>query len=119
MGEKRDHHHLLEALNIIKKNENETMDEFNKKFNELDSRMHTDIKPPNDVILIYYVKAFGGEIKYHLRDKEPPNLKAAQDIAIKIDKNMQVSEKSSLPRFNRGSSSRQTKTMNKASRCSS
>jgi predicted transcriptional regulator len=80
-GEKRDHRHLLAALNTIKKNENETMDEFNKKFNELVSSMHTDIKPPDNAILIYYIEAFGGEMRYQLRDKEPTNLKAAQDIA--------------------------------------
>jgi hypothetical protein len=49
-GEKKDHRQLLAALNSIKKNENETMDEFNKRFNELVSSMHTDIKPPNDAI---------------------------------------------------------------------
>jgi hypothetical protein len=38
-GEKRDQRHLLPALNTIKKNENETMDEFNKRFNELVSSM--------------------------------------------------------------------------------
>jgi hypothetical protein len=46
-GEKKDHRQLLAALNSIKKNENETMDEFNQKFNELVSSMHDDIKPPS------------------------------------------------------------------------
>jgi hypothetical protein len=105
---------MLAALNTIKKNENETMDEFKKKINELVSSMRTDIKPPNDAILIYYVEAFGGEMRYQLRDKEPPNLKAAQDIAVKIDKNMQASGKSNLPGVNRGSSSRQTEAKDKA-----
>jgi hypothetical protein len=31
-GEKRDHCHLLVALNTMKKNENETIDEFNERF---------------------------------------------------------------------------------------
>jgi hypothetical protein len=104
----------LATLNTIKKNENKIMDEFNKKFNELVSSMHTDIKPPNDAILIYYVEAFGGEMIYQLRDKEPPNLKATQDIAVKIDKNMQASGKSNLPGFSRGSSSKQTEANDKA-----
>jgi hypothetical protein len=113
-GEKKDHCQLLAALNSIKKNENETMDEFNQKFNELVSSMHTDIKPPNDAILIYYVEAFGGEMRYHLRDKEPLNLKSAQEIAVKIDKNMQASGKSNIPGFSRGSTSRQTEVKDKA-----
>jgi hypothetical protein len=35
----------------MKKNENETMDEFNKRFNELVSSMHDDIKPPEKCYL--------------------------------------------------------------------
>jgi hypothetical protein len=113
-GEKRDHRHLLAALNTMKKNENETMDEFNKRFNELVSSMHKDIKPPKSAILIYYIEAFGGEMRYQLRDKEPTDLKTAQETAIKIDKNMQASGKSNLPGFTRGSSSRQSDPKEKA-----
>jgi hypothetical protein len=46
-------------------------------------------------------------MRYQLRDKEPTDLKIAQETAIKIDKNMQTSGKSNLPGFTRGSSSRQ------------
>jgi hypothetical protein len=60
-GEKRDHRHLFTALNTIKKNENETIEEFNKKSNELVSSLHTDIKPPDNAILIYYIETFGGK----------------------------------------------------------
>jgi hypothetical protein len=112
-GKKRDHRHLLETLNTIKKTENVTMDEFNKKFNKLVSSMHSDIKPPDSAILIYYIKTFGGEMRYQLRDKEPTNLKVAQETANKIDKNMQASGKSNLPGFTRGSSSRQTDSKEK------
>jgi hypothetical protein len=113
-GKKRDHRHLLASLNNIKKNENEMMEVFNKKFNELVSSLHTDIKPPDNVILIYYIEAFGGEMRYQLRDKEPTNLKSAQEIAIKIDKNMQASGKSNLPGFTRGGSSKQSESKEKA-----
>jgi predicted transcriptional regulator len=71
-GEKRDHRHLLAALNTLNKNENETMEEFNKKFNDLVSSLHTDIKPPDNAIFIYYTEAFGGEMRYQLRDKKKP-----------------------------------------------
>jgi hypothetical protein len=104
----------LASLNTIRKNENNTMDEFNKNFNELVSSMHTNIKPSDNTILIYYIEAFGGEMRYQIRDKEPTNLKVAQDIAIKIEKNMQASGKSNLPSFTWGSSSGQTKGKEKA-----
>ena len=48
------------------------------------------------------------KLRYQLRDKEPTDLKAAEDIANKIDKNMQASGKSNLPGFTRGSSSKQS-----------
>jgi predicted transcriptional regulator len=44
-GDKKEHRHLLASLHTIKKNENETMEEFNKKFNDLISSLHKDIKP--------------------------------------------------------------------------
>ena len=44
-GDKREHQHALAALNTIKKLENETMIEFNKRFNDLVNGMHKDIKP--------------------------------------------------------------------------
>jgi hypothetical protein len=84
-----------------------------KKFNELVSSLHIDIKPPDNAILIYYTEAFGGEMRYQLRDKEPTNLKAAQETTIKIDKNMQALGKSNLPGFIRGSSCRQTESKEK------
>jgi hypothetical protein len=90
------------------------MEEFNKKFNELVTSLHTDYKPPTASILIYYIEAFDGEMRYQLRDKEPTNLKASQEMAIKIDKNMQASGKSNLPGFNRGSTSKQSENKDKA-----
>jgi replication-associated recombination protein RarA len=76
-GDKKEHSHLLAALHSIKKNEKETMEEFNNKFNDLISSLHKDIKPPDTSILIYYIEAFNGEMRYQLRDKESTTLKVA------------------------------------------
>ena len=86
-----------------KKKENETIEEFNKKFNALVSTVHRDIKPPDASILIYYVEAFKGKMRYQLRDKEPTTLQGVMQTAEKIDRNMQASGKSNLPRFSRSS----------------
>jgi len=109
----KEHRHLLAVLHSIKKNENETMEEFNKKFNELVTSIHTDYKPPTTSILIYYIEAFNWEMRYQLQDKEPTNLKASQEMAIKIDKNMQASQKSNLPGFSRGNTSKQSENKEK------
>jgi hypothetical protein len=56
----------------IKKNE--TVVEFNDKFNNLVKSLHQDVKPPAAAILIYYIEAFEGEMRYVLQDKDPQNL---------------------------------------------
>jgi hypothetical protein len=63
-GERRDNKYLLDALSSAKRNENETIEEFNKKFNQIMQRLHTDIKPPGASILIYYLHSFDGELGF-------------------------------------------------------
>ena len=70
------------------------MEEFNKKFNDLVKSLDAKIRPPEDAILIHYMESFDGEIRYQLRDKEPTNLKYAQKLATKIEKNLQAFGKS-------------------------
>ena len=60
------------------------------------------ILPPDASILIYYIEAFEGEMRYQLRDKEPRTLNGAMETVEKIDKNMQSSGKSNLPGFSIG-----------------
>jgi hypothetical protein len=67
--------------------------------------LHDDIKPSKASILIYYMEAFEGEMRYALRDKDPQDLKTTQAMAIRIDKNMQDARKPNIPGFTRGSSS--------------
>src|SRR5713101_3568451 len=100
-GDKRDHHSLLTALHFSHKEDNETVEGFNRRFNELVKSLPQDIKPPEKAILIFYIQAFKGEMRYQLRDKEPTNFREAQDKAIKIDKNMQDSGKSNVLGFSK------------------
>ena len=50
-GDKRDDMNLLDSLNTINKNGNETWEEFNKRFNELIKSFPTKIKPPQKLLL--------------------------------------------------------------------
>lgn len=113
-GDKTEHRHALVALNTIKKSENETMIEFNKRFNDLVSGMHKDIKPSDTSTLIYYIETFTGDFDYELRDKEPTSLANAQSMVIKIERNMQASGKSNIPGFTRGNSSKQSEPKEKS-----
>jgi hypothetical protein len=96
------------------KTENETMIEFNKRFNDLVNNMHKDINPLEALTLKYYINAFSGDIDYELRDKKPTSLANAQNMAIKIERNMQASQKSNIHGFTRGSSSKQVEPKEKS-----
>ena len=61
-GEKKEPRHQLAALTTIKRGENETMDEFDKKFTDLTKAIHTDYKPTAQSILFYYIEALSGEM---------------------------------------------------------
>jgi hypothetical protein len=76
-GDRKEHRFQLGALTTSQKKENETVVEFNSKFNSLVKSLHQDVKPPDAAILIYYIEAFEGEMRYALRDKDPQTLLAA------------------------------------------
>jgi hypothetical protein len=105
-GDHKEHRFQLAALTTSQKKENETVVEFNTKFNNLVKSLHRDIKPSDAAILIYYIEAFEGEMRYALRDKDPQNLDAAQSIAIRVEQNLLEARKSNIPGFTRGSSSK-------------
>ena len=104
-GDKKEPRHQLAALHNIKKMETKTMDEFNTKFRRIVYDLHKDIKPHDVAILIYYIEAFTRDLRYQLRDKEPVDLKQAQELAENNERNMQSSIKSNIPGFTRGNSS--------------
>jgi hypothetical protein len=104
-GDQKENRFLLASLSSSQKKKNETMDEFNKRFNDLLKSLPKNIKPSHTTILIYYMEAFEGEMRYQLRDKDPQTLRNAQVITVRIDKNMQDARKSNIPGFSRGTSS--------------
>ena len=85
-GERRENSHLISAISTIKKNENETMEEFNKRFNELVKSMPATVKPPDEFLLCSYLDAFGVDTAYELRRKEPTTLGIAQIEALNMER---------------------------------
>jgi hypothetical protein len=104
-GDQKENRFLLASLSSSQKKENETMDEFNKRFTDLVKSLPTDIKPSNAAILIYYMEVFQGEMRYALRDKDPQTIKDAQVMDMRIDTNMHDARKSNILGFTRGTSS--------------
>ena len=79
------------------------MDEFNTRFTELSKAIPTDYAPTAPTILVYYIEALSGKMQYQIRDKELADLLQAQEMAIKIDLNMQSSGESNLHSYSRSS----------------
>jgi hypothetical protein len=50
----------LVALNGVKRNENEAVEEFNERFDFIVQKLHKDIKPLVATTLIFYIDAFDG-----------------------------------------------------------
>jgi hypothetical protein len=104
-GDQKEHRFQLVALTTSHKKENETVVEFNTKFNSVVKSLHNDVKPSDLAILIYYIEAFEGEMRYALRDKDPQTLEAVQATTIRIEQNMLEARKSNILGFTKGSSS--------------
>ena len=90
------------------------MDEFKTKFKRVVADIPRDIKPKDASILISYIESFAGDLRYQLSDKELTDLKTAQELAEKIEKNMQSLGKSNIPGYTRGNTYRNKETEDKA-----
>jgi hypothetical protein len=93
---KKDGRILINRIHKIKKKENETVREFNIKFQKLLDKIPQDIKPKNKAIPLYYTNAFEGPFGFYLRDKSPSTLKAAQDTASRLEENFTASQSGSV-----------------------
>ena len=69
---------LLHQLFDIKKRENETVHEFNIRFDKTIGNITEEIKPKDQAIVIHYLNAFEGWLGYHIKDKNPNDLKTSQ-----------------------------------------
>jgi hypothetical protein len=87
-GTKRDPRMLLLQFNEIKKKENETVKEFDARFENLLQQIPDNISPKDDVVLLLYTNAFEGKFGFMLKDKSPKTLGEAQEQAAKIEENI-------------------------------
>jgi hypothetical protein len=92
-GDEKEDCHWLYALDSIKREENETMNEFNELFNDFIHDLPDSIRPPNIVILIYYMELsmmrfiINSKIKSHisLRILNPKPIKSSQTCKLQED----------------------------------
>ena len=78
-GDKREDRHLVREISTIKKKENETIEEFNKRFNGILKEISQTHKPPDGSLLNFYIDAFNSETSYELTRAKTANYKACRD----------------------------------------
>jgi len=100
-GDKKEEKHLVKAISIIKKKENEMVEEFNRRFNGIIKEISQDYKPPNKSLLDFCIDAFNRDTSYELRRAKTRDYKACQALAKELEKDKQASWKPEIPSFDR------------------
>lgn len=62
----------------MKRNQNETVQEFTTRFNMVYNSIPTDMKPPPGLELLHYPDSFDSDMAYNLREGDPSTLEEMQ-----------------------------------------
>ena len=77
----------------IKRNENETIKEFNNRFDKIVQGIPQMHQPNEAIILMYYMNAFQGKFIFHLNLDKPKNLEVAKKKVKDSDESWRASRK--------------------------
>ena len=105
----------LNQLYNLKREENETIQEFNIRFTNILERIPNDVKPPEKTITLHYMDAFDTTFNFMLKEKLIVSLKDAMDKARDMEKHVSSSSKVDLLNPSTTSCSFHTKKDDKAS----
>lgn len=78
---------FIGALTNVKRNENEAIDDFDKRFDKVVQDILQTYKPTVDTILMYYMNAFQGTFNFFIHNANPTVLAVAKVSAKTLDEN--------------------------------
>ena len=81
---------LIEEYNQLERRPNESVQQFFDRFNQVYHSMPLNIRPPPDLALLHYPRAFDPEIQFRLRERCPSTLEQMQDIVVDVDPNLKM-----------------------------
>ena len=81
---------IIEEYNQLKRQTNETIQQFSDRFNQIYYSMPSNIRPPPSSTLLHYPRAFDPEIEFHLRERKPSTLEQMQSMAVDVEVNLQI-----------------------------
>lgn len=65
---------LIEEYNQLKRHPDETVQQFSDRFNQIYHSIPLNVRPPPDLALLHYPRAFDSEIEFHLRERNPSTM---------------------------------------------
>jgi hypothetical protein len=95
-GDERDMTFLFSQYQEIQKHEEESVREFNDRFNALLNQISSN-SLPETTTLNRYLFSFEGHFQFLLKDKSPKNLREAQDIAFQLEDNLKLCKPDDFP----------------------
>lgn len=69
---------------------NESVSEFNKRFNKVLNRIPRDIRPVDSFLIDFYLSAFDSKTHYEIRSHRPSSLSQAFKVATTIENDRKV-----------------------------
>lgn len=83
---------LIEEYSHLERHPDESVQQFSDRFNQVYLSMPLNIRPPPDLALLQYPRAFDPEMELCLRERCPSTLKQMQDIDVDMEENLKRRE---------------------------
>ena len=87
-GDTKDHTYYITEFESLRRNKDETITDFLKRFNKMYDRIPTEIKPSETSAKLTYANAFDHEFSLRLRERRPVTLLNMQDAALEVESNI-------------------------------
>jgi len=79
---------ILSEYENIRRDPNESVQDYCTRFNSIYNAIPANIKPPPDLELIKFPDGFDADMSYQLRERNPPTLEQIQSDAISVESNL-------------------------------
>ena len=92
-GGRRDHLYYITEFSNLKRENGESISNFTKRFNNMYSKIPTEIKPTDTSTRITYSNAFDSDFCLLLKERRYASLSLMQDASLEVESNILASQK--------------------------
>ena len=93
LGDKKDLLYYHTKFGNLKRENGESLSNFNKRFNHMYSKIPAEVKPTTTSARLIYVSAFDSDFCLLLRERRCDSLVDMQDAALEVESNIMAAEK--------------------------